>query len=61
MGNFCPFIKDYCRSDCVFRTSSNSTTTTCRIDSAAVNLEYIGNIYAAKSDEEEDLAFENNQ
>ena len=61
MGNFCPFIKDNCRSDCVFRTLSNSTITACRLDSAAVNLEYIGEIYATKSDEEEDPASENNQ
>ena len=50
MNNFCPFINDLCRSDCVFRTTSRSTGTNCRLDSAAVNLEYIGEVIAEKID-----------
>lgn len=50
MKNFCPFIGDFCRPDCVFRTESRSTDTNCRLDAAAVNLEYISGVIAEKID-----------
>lgn len=52
MNYFCPFIRDYCRKDCVFWCESKSTNSNCRIDAAAVNLEYLGDL-AAKSAEDE--------
>ncbi len=56
MKNFCPFINDYCRVDCVFRTESKSTITKCGLDAAVVNLEYIGGVIAEKiAAEEEEL------
>lgn len=46
MNNFCPFLKGDCNSQCIFYTKSKSTITNCRLDAAAVNLEYIGDVIA---------------
>ncbi len=44
MNTFCPFLKDACRTDCVFRvreiSADEETITVCRlVSSAAVNSE----------------------
>lgn len=58
MRNFCPFIKDKCREDCVFYTDlpRRSAESHCQIDGAMVNLEYIGGVIAERASKEEDAA-----
>lgn len=51
MNTFCPFIKDNCKPDCVFRihttTADPMTQTTCRLVSAAAGLEYLSDVLPA--------------
>lgn len=56
MNFFCPLIKDTCRPDCVFYISygPKSSDTNCRLDTIAVNLDYIGGIIASKEDDVRD-------
>lgn len=56
MNFFCPFAKSTCREDCVFYTNApiRSSESHCRLDEAAVNLDYIGGVIAEKVSREED-------
>ncbi len=53
MGNFCPFIRENCRKDCVFRTITCETDNYCRLNSAAVSVNYLANIIGDKIDEDD--------
>lgn len=58
MNTFCPFLKDACRTDCVFRvreiSADEETTTVCRlVSSAAVNSDLCDIIIKEKSSENE--------
>lgn len=58
MNTFCPFLKDVCRTDCVFRVRETSadeeTITVCRlVSSAAVNSELCDIIINEKNSENE--------
>lgn len=58
MNTFCPFLKDACRTDCVFRVCETSadeeTITVCRlVSSAAVNSELCNIIIKEKNSENE--------
>lgn len=58
MNTFCPFLKDVCRTDCVFRVRETSadeeTMTVCRlVSSAAVNSELCDIIIKEKNSENE--------
>lgn len=51
MENFCPFIRDYCKNDCVFRIARNDNC--CRLEEAAVNINYLTGIISDKIDANE--------
>lgn len=58
MNTFCPFLKDACRTDCVFRvreiSADKETITVCRlVSSAAVNSELCDIIIKEKNSENE--------
>ena len=58
MNSFCPFLKDACRTDCVFRvrgiSADEKTITVCRlVSSAAVNSELCDIIIKEKNSENE--------
>ena len=58
MNSFCPFLKDACRTDCVFRvreiSADEETITVCRlVSSAAVNSELCDIIIKGKNSENE--------
>lgn len=50
MGEFCPFIRENCRKDCVFRTVTCETDNYCRLNSAAVSVNYLAEIISDKRD-----------
>lgn len=58
MNTFCPFLKDVCRTDCVFRVRETSadeeTMTVCRlVSSVAINTDLCDIIIKEKSSENE--------
>lgn len=58
MNTFCPFLKDVCRTDCVFRVRETSadeeTITVCRlVSSAAINSDLCDIIIKEKNSENE--------
>lgn len=53
---FCPFIKDDCRSECVFYDRFSKTgISKCRIEAAAINIEYLGDFVATRESELDEL------
>jgi hypothetical protein len=58
LNTFCPFLKDACRTDCVFRVRETSadeeTITVCRlVSSVAINSDLCDIIIKEKSSENE--------
>lgn len=53
---FCPLINGECHGkDCVLYVSGNRTgDSNCRLESATISLESIGEYFAARLDEEDD-------
>lgn len=55
MNTFCPFLKDECRSECVFRireiSADSETLTVCRlVSTAATNFDLCDKIIREKED-----------
>ncbi len=52
---YCPLIKGECCRDCVLFVDKNRTgNSNCRLESAAISLECIGEYFAKQLDEEDE-------
>ncbi len=52
---YCPLIKGECRRDCVLFVDKNRTgNSNCRLESAAISLECIGEYFAKQLNEEDE-------